>query len=212
MIKWIWWDFDGTIYKVPLEYEQEEDKIKLKAFSEITGKPKNAETFEEYKTLHRHHGSNSMVFYAHGKERDFWRKSVQHLDVSSYLKFDQRTKDAFKEFAKIPVKHGIYTNNSLPEVKKILKVMGVDFNLFKHFITGDKGLLPKPDLQGFRKILELTKAPAGEILFVGNEIKKDILPAKSLGMQTCLVWTDEKPLEADYAFPHVADVVKIFKD
>lgn len=55
---------------------------------------------------------------------------------------------------------------------------------------------PKPDLAGFRKMVELSGADAGDVLYVGDKVNKDVLPAKQVGMQTCLLWA-ESP-EADF--------------
>ena len=107
--------------------------------------------------------------------------------------------------------HGIFTDNMLIETKKILATMEIPRSIFKYILTIEQVGRPKPDLGGFRKVVELSDVQPNEILFVGDRVRTDIIPAKTVGMQTALVWREEKTSEADYTFPHVADVLNIFK-
>ena len=69
-----------------------------------------------------------------------------------------------------------------------------------------------------KKIKELEKAleeeikkshlPPEEILYVGDRVKVDVLPAKELGIKTCLVW--DKSDEADYSFEKFEDILSLF--
>ena len=66
----------------------------------------------------------------------------------------------------------------------------------------------KPALDGFHAMVERSRLSAGQLLYVGDRIDADIKPAKQVGIQTCLVWS-ESP-EADYSFKHFEDLLTIF--
>jgi len=69
-----------------------------------------------------------------------------------------------------------------------------------------------------KKIKELEKAleeeikkshlPPEEILYVGDRVKVDVLPAKEVGMKTGLVW--DKSEKADYSFEKIEDILSLF--
>lgn len=54
----------------------------------------------------------------------------------------------------------------------------------------------------------LIQQPAGEILYVGDHVGKDIRPAKAVGLQTGLMWSQSN--EADYSFDRFEDVLALF--
>lgn len=66
---------------------------------------------------------------------------------------------------------------------------------------------PKPALEGFYKMVELSNVPAAEILYIGDDIGKDIRPAKQVGVQAGLMWKQSE--EADYSFVNFEDIFKI---
>ena len=67
---------------------------------------------------------------------------------------------------------------------------------------------PKPNLEGFNKMIELSKEQPQNLLYVGDSIEKDIRPAKQVGIKTCLVW--EKSTEADYSIMKFEELLTIF--
>ncbi|MDP4268129.1 MAG: HAD family hydrolase [Bacteroidota bacterium] len=64
-----------------------------------------------------------------------------------------------------------------------LKLVDID-RYFKGFYTSIDLGYSKPDLMYFRTILEQTGYSADEIIMVGNDYNKDIVPAKKVGMKT----------------------------
>lgn len=211
MIKHICWDLDGTLYRPTPQLEKELNALRLKLYAEITGRKPNAETWRGYQALYSKLNSHSAIFASLGKPKEYWHSHRNKLKVTKYIESEKCTVDMFKEFSKMNLTHGIFTDNMLVETRKILAAMKIPLPLFKYILTIEQVGKPKPDLSGFRKVVELSGVKAGEILFVGDRINTDIIPAKAVGMQTALVWSDESKTEAGYTFPHVADVLEIFK-
>ena len=66
---------------------------------------------------------------------------------------------------------------------------------------------PKPALDGFRLVIELSKLPPENILFIGDSVEKEVLPAKSLGILTGLIWSFSP--EADYCFNSFQEILEL---
>ncbi|MFC1711308.1 HAD family hydrolase [Patescibacteria group bacterium] len=67
----------------------------------------------------------------------------------------------------------------------------------------------KPDPYAFKLILNYTKLKPENHLFIGDSDKKEMIPAKKLGMKTCLVWGKSKV--ADISLKTVYEVESLFK-
>ena len=67
--------------------------------------------------------------------------------------------------------------------------------LLRELFTGDVDLIgtsddwgaSKPDVAFFERVAEVTPAQVGEILYVGDRLDNDILPAAAAGMHTALI-------------------------
>jgi HAD superfamily hydrolase (TIGR01549 family) len=209
-IKHIWWDFDGTLYRMPSDLEDLKYKRRYELYSEIVGKPITDELKSEYRKLYERHGSHSAVFIALGKKKDYWQKEHQSIDLIPYLKPDKKTVSMFHKFREFPYAHSIFTNRKSDHISKILRYLEIDETLFIHLLTNDDLVHPKPHTEGFERMVTLSKLEPHRLLFVGDRVETDILPAKAVGLQTALVWTDKKQTEADYSFAHVGDVITLF--
>ena len=82
-------------------------------------------------------------------------------------------------------------------MKKIIKITGLNANIFTGIVTSEKVGVNKPELKGFQYILNKTQLSADEHLMIGDREEVDLVPAKKLGMKTCLVWSNKKSEIAD---------------
>lgn len=210
-VKHIWWDLDGTLYKMPPEFEDIKYQRRFELYSEIVGKPITEDLKKEYMELYEKSGSHSAIFVSLGKDPDYWQIEHQKLDLIPFISADQKTVEMFEEFKKMPYKHSLLTNRKPDYIHKILSHLKIDFNLFTHIITIDDLSRPKPHPEAFRQIIQLSGVSFNEILYVGDRIKADIIPAKQEGLKTVLVWSKEDKTEADYTFPHIVGVISLFK-
>lgn len=210
-IKHIWWDVEGTLFQVPFAYEAAKDRRRFKLYSEIVGKPLSEELEQEYREQHQKRKSHSAVFQALGKSKDFWQNELDRIDIRSYVKRDEKTIKMFEKFSRFSYFHSVFTNRNIEYVKKILGHLEIPIGLFTHFITNQDFTYPKPHPEGFELMVELSNVRPDEILFVGDRIETDILPAKKVGLKTALVWSEKESTEADFTFPHVWDVISLFQ-
>jgi len=67
----------------------------------------------------------------------------------------------------------------------------------------------KPDPIVFEKILEYTGLPASQHLMIGDRVEVDLVPAKKLGMKTCLAWSKSNDPSVDVSISEVYDIVNL---
>ena len=121
---------------------------------------------------------------------------------------DTKIPDVFQGLRRL-VPISIFSNNKL---NIILPALGIDTKWFAYVLGPDQVKNPKPALDGFRKMIELSEAEPSEILYVGDDVHKDLLPAKALGIKTGLLWKESE--EADYCFKDfqaILDLVEVMR-
>ena len=87
--------------------------------------------------------------------------------------------------------------------------LDIQLGWFTHILGPDVVKNPKPALDGFHKMVELSNVPAEAILYIGDDVEKDLVPAKQVGMQTGLLWKESQ--EADYCFKDFSHILESFK-
>ena len=210
-IKHIWWDVEGTLFQIPPEYEEAKNRRRFELYSGIIDKPLSEELRQEYREQYNKRKSHSAVFQALGKSKYFWQNELDQVDICSFVQRDKKTVTMFKNFAQLPYLHSVFTNRHLKYTKKILKHLGIPEARFTHFITNENFTHPKPHLEGFKLMVTLSNVAPSKILFIGDRIETDILPAKKVSLRTALVWSEKESTEADFTFSHVWDVISLFQ-
>ena len=91
------------------------------------------------------------------------------------------------------------TNSVFPltAMKTRLKWVNLDESDFLLITNYDNSSFCKPNPKYFAEILEKTGKTADECIVVGNSVKEDILPAKSLGIAA--FWVNDYPENPDNA-------------
>ena len=91
----------------------------------------------------------------------------------------------------------VLTNGKSYEQRMKLKKLGLD-NIFKLYISGETHI-SKPKDKAFINVLESEGLLVDETMMIGDSLHHDILPAKKLGLKTCLVekkWHFDDELQA----------------
>lgn len=91
----------------------------------------------------------------------------------------------------------VLTNGKSYEQRMKLKKLGLE-NIFKLYISGETHI-SKPKDKAFINVLESEGLLADETMMIGDSLYHDILPAKKLGLKTCLVekkWHFDDELQA----------------
>ena len=93
-------------------------------------------------------------------------------------------------------------NNSLPDILKNL--FG---NIFSNIIVSESILLRKPDLIFYQYALDVIGLPANKILYVGDSLKMDIIPAKKLDFQVLLIDRLEVYCKSKEVLHNLSDII-----
>lgn len=99
-------------------------------------------------------------------------------------------------------------------MKKAL-IRGEIENYFSYFFTSMELGFEKPDLRFFMSIMEKLKFLPQQCIMVGNDYEKDIIPAKSLGMNTILFDENDRydtGEYSDYKVNKMSDIIDIIRD
>lgn len=203
-IRHVWFDLDGTLAVRNSDYATRHADLRHHTYAEVTGQPYTDALAEEYEALYRRHGSNSAVFKSLGLPGDFWQQQSSLVGLNSFYhpRIDIiRTLQQLRE--QVPI--SLFTNGGRDEVARILQTIHVEPSWFTHVITGDDVTERKPALAGFNEIIRRSELPPAQILYVGDRVATDLLPAKSVGLRTCLVFSSSD--ESDYAIDNFADII-----
>lgn len=101
----------------------------------------------------------------------------------------------------------LFSNLNRSALLETLRIVDLPKDWFAHLLTGDDIAERKPALDGFYRIIELSKLPPAEILYIGDREKADIIPAKKVGLKTCLVY-GQSP-QADFSCARFADILNL---
>jgi putative hydrolase of the HAD superfamily len=92
-----------------------------------------------------------------------------------------------------------------------LELMG----MFDHVITADVTKTSKPDMKVFYHALSSAGLKAEEVLFVGDSLRRDIEPAKQVGMVTAYASYGDRNInescqaKADYVLNSIRDIFSV---
>ncbi|HWB39169.1 MAG TPA: HAD family hydrolase [Candidatus Saccharimonadales bacterium] len=206
-IKHVWFDMEGTLTVHTPKWESAHNKLLLETYSEVTGKPVSDQLWREYCAIYVQQGTHSAAFRSLGLPSDFWQLRFAKLDEEKYYAPDERVYATLNKIRNV-VPISLFSNAKPDRIARTLKVIEVDSGWFTHILSGDEVPERKPELHGFHRLIELSALDPGEILYVGDRVKADIDPAKSLGMQTALVWNSD--VSADYSFENFANLKTLF--
>ena len=197
---------DGTLTVHTTEFHRAHNELRHKAYSDVTGRPVTSELVEEFNELYKRCGSNSKVFTELGKPSNFW---MQYFDLMDQNKYYEPIPEIYNtlESLRSSVSISLFTNASLDNAQRTLEAVNIDLGWFTYIVGGDDVKARKPALDGFHLILEKSGIPARNILYVGDRVKVDVMPAKELGLQTCLVFGSAA--EADYSFLSFSELLKL---
>jgi HAD superfamily hydrolase (TIGR01549 family) len=207
-IKHVWFDFAGTLYRETPEFNAVHDHIRYETFAGVKGIADIEVAKREFLKLYRQHGTNSATFRALGKPADFWAQARDKMDFASVLKPDAavtRTLELLKR--EVPI--SLFTNFNKSKAIELLELLKIPPEVFTHIITGDQLRERKPSPDGFLLAIQKSDLPPEQILYVGDRVGGEILPAKKLGIKTCLLYARSD--EADYCFERFADILNIFE-
>jgi HAD superfamily hydrolase (TIGR01549 family) len=205
-IKHVWFDFSDTIVTPDPERHA---KLRYATFAKLKSAPQTPELEKEYDNLRQRYGSHSNVFVqTFGLDGSFWPGEIAKIatDEGYYKLIDEAAPYILSRLAKI-VPVSIFSN---VDTESVMQRLGIDTSIFTNIFSSSSLRYPKPHPEGYLKIIELSHLPADQILYIGDLEAKDILPAKSVGLKTGIIWN--KSDQADYNFNNFREILDLFKN
>ena len=201
-IKHVWFDFSDTIARINRDIY---DKVLYSSYAKTLKKELNEALKQEFTEAFQRYKSNSAVFAAAGLPAGYLADCMSVVDPKKlYTIMDTNIPDIIRHLKDIlPV--SILSNNKL---NVILPALEVDTKWFTYILGPDVVKNPKPALDGFHKIIELSKLKPDEILYIGDDVHKDLIPAKTVGIKTGLLWKESD--EASYCFKDFHEILARF--
>lgn len=202
-------DFDGTLYKPNAELFHDVRESEYRAIMKHTGWNRER-AIEEFQKLHKKTIQSATAVVAKLCNISIAQAAVEsekYFDRRNYLHRDLRLIKLFASLKRF--RHFILANGVIAKQKETLQVLGIPVDTFEEFVTAETVGVTKPDPAGFLYIMKKTGLPPNAHLMIGDRELVDIVPAKKLGMHTCLVWSETKSAIADVTVPRVYDVANL---
>ncbi|NQV12104.1 HAD family hydrolase [Candidatus Uhrbacteria bacterium] len=208
-IKHVWFDLEGTLTVRSEEFNKAHDSLRYSAYASATKQEVSNDLQVEYETLYSQYGSNSATFRSLGLPSDYWQNQFAALDVEKYYRPVPEITETLDQLRGV-VPISMFTNLKHDEIDRILEIIGINKEWFTSIISGDDVLERKPSLNGFKKMVEVCNLEPQQLMYVGDRIKVDILPARELGIKTYLVFSESD--QADFSSMHFKDILTLFVD
>ena len=204
MVKHVWFDLSDTLAVLRPDGAALHQQLLHETYAAAVDRTLDDDLIEEFQAQRAKHHSNSGLFHALGHPTTFWADRVATLDARQLYQPRPHVNVALQRI-KTVVPISLFTNIR-PD--RILAAIGIERWWFTHILDATTIAHPKPALDGFREMVRLSQLPPTEIMYVGDSVEKDIRPAKSVGLVTCIVGS--RSPEADYSFTSVADIDTLF--
>lgn len=207
--KAIGFDLDNTLYKETPETKSIITEYILEKAAAILRK-EISEIKKEYSKNYNLFQSARRALIAMGIKEgmDIVQEALEKADIASQLKPDNKTAILLQDLAKT-YKLFLITGSKKNEAQKKLQALGINYKLFTESIYADNPhKLLREDGTAFTYIAEKLHLKQEELVFVGDREQVDIIPAKKLGITTCIINGQSK--EADYNITSLEELRKYF--
>lgn len=187
-VKVLIWDFDGTLYKAIPELWEDIREAEYRVIMHHTGWDYDR-TEKEFRAIYKVTLSSATETAAHLSHISTSSAAIEmedYYDRGKYLSRDERLLKLFKTLDGFT--HYILGNGVKIGIEKTLRVLGVDALIFTEIVTSEITKINKPDQAGYRYIMQKTGLPADAHMMIGDRVDVDLVPAKTIGMKTCLVF------------------------
>lgn len=206
-IKVLIWDLDGTLYQSQKDLLEAMHGAQVKILEEHKNLSYEKAVKLLSETVKIHKGvTKSLSALGCGDRVSIIKKIENLVNKAAFLKHDPRLQYLFQELSSF--KHYLLSDTTHQTIEKELEGLGLSSSIFEHIVGVDDTKTTKPDLSFFKSALNYSNLSPDKHLSIGDRIQIDLIPAKQLGMKTCLVWNSSN--EVDISLPTVYDVVQLF--
>jgi putative hydrolase of the HAD superfamily len=130
---------------------------------------------------------------------------VHDLPLERYLQSDPALNAML---ARLPLTKAVFTNSDVPHTRRVLERLGVARHFKQIIDIHALGFVNKPEPAAYARALELLSAKPAECVFV-EDSRRNLLPARALGMLTVLVGNAPSSDGVDFVIPSVLGLERI---
>lgn len=209
-IKSIVWDIDGTMYNnLDLGKEIYSEYILFIAGKKKMKNLKTAGIMLEQYAARGMTWSQAAARLTGTREIDILKRVGRNIDRSKFLKTDESLISMFSSKKIQHYTHFILTNSTKRNAIQTLNALGLTEKIvkFERIICVEDFKYVKPHPSCFEMVLNITRTPAETHLMVGDDMVADIIPAKKIGMKTCLMNSNYSVFDGDLLF---ADIKQLY--
>ena len=207
-IKMIGFDLDGTLYPNNKEIGR---LMKKKQMDLVAAKLKLSRYKAEYefnKVLKKLKSNTKSLDYLGIDGLKFCLDFWDNTNLSKYIHKDDALKNMLLKLKK-QVRFSIFSNsNKISHIKKKLSLIGIPSNIFNPIVSSVDIGCNKPDLKAFKGYIKKTNLKPHQILYIGDRVNVDIVPAKKAGMRASVVY--DVSFESDLSLQKPHDLINYF--
>lgn len=210
-IRVIAWDFDGTLYRLDDRMWHDIFEAQYRVIMDHTGWSRE-KAISEHNRVYRVITQSSTDAVARIIGIPIARVVIEtdaYYDRTKFIGYDRKLVDMFRSLS--DYRHVMLVNGKRQAEEAALTGLGVPLSVFETWITPETTGAVKPGLSHFRALLEHTELSPALHLVVGDRETVDLVPAKSMGMKTCLVWSDSPGKTADMTLKTVYEVTEVLE-
>ena len=203
------WDVDGTLFAPSEAMGHAVVESAYRTIQEYKGWPRE-KAIEEFRKVHDKvtpSQTEAVAIICDIPTLEAARKTDYYFDRKKFVTRDEKLITLFEELSGF--RHFILGNGAQQYIKEGIIALGLDPKIFTQIVTSEVVGVNKPSENGFRYILDATGLPAPVHLMIGDREKVDLVPARDLGMKTCLVWANKPSMVADVTIPTVYELTQI---
>ena len=190
---WIF-DLDNTLYPVSANLFEEVDR-RMSGFIADYLKIDPAEAYTVQKSYFRSHGTTLKgLMDLHGMDPGPYLDYVHDIDLSR-LVCDTRLDQAL---ARLPGRKFVFTNATQPYASRVLECLKLTHHFEAIYDIHSAGFVPKPDPAIYADLIGRYGVRPQETVMV-EDVARNLIPAKALGMTTVWVENDRPWAHADAA-------------
>jgi FMN phosphatase YigB (HAD superfamily) len=210
-IRFIAWDFDGTLYHINNDIWSDIFEAQYKVIHDFTGWDREkaaAEHAKIYKVVTQS-STDAVARICNISVAQAVLATEEYYDRTKYVAYDAKLVRMFRQLSVYT--HVMFVNGKKEREEPALRKLGLNPAIFRTWITPQQTLTVKPDPKMAIALRAYTGVSPSQILVVGDREEVDLRAAHDLGMKTCLVWSDTKAAFADRTLADVYQVPDILE-
>ena len=189
----VWlFDLDNTLYPSTANLFDEMDR-RMCGFIADYLKIDHAEAYRVQKSYFREHGTTLKgLMDRHGMEPEAYLEYVHDVDMTR-LAHDARLERAL---ARLPGRKIVFTNATVPYSERVLGKLGIAHHFEAIYDIAAAAYVPKPHPSIYDDVVRRFGLVPRESVMV-EDVARNLVPARALGMTTVWVETDRHRAHAD---------------